>query len=54
MWRPAHDDRVLMMAGQTTGYAVEPRGEYVFGIVAQQPMRSPGGVGRDGWSVPVN
>jgi AraC-like DNA-binding protein len=40
MWRPAHDDRVLMMAGQTTGYAVEPRGEYVFGVVAQQPMRS--------------
>ncbi len=40
MWRPADEDRVLLMAGQTTAYAVEPRGEYVFGIVAGQPMRS--------------
>jgi hypothetical protein len=28
------------MAGQTTHYAFEPRGEYVFGIVAGKPMRS--------------
>src|SRR3954465_10149994 len=40
MWRPAHEDRVLMMAGRTTRYAIEPRGEYVFGVVAGQPMRS--------------
>ena len=40
MWRPADEDRVLLMAGQTTQYAIEPRGEYVFGIVAGQPMRS--------------
>src|SRR6478672_11371010 len=40
MWRPAGEDRVLLMAGRTTRYAIEPRGEYVFGVVAEQPMRS--------------
>jgi AraC-like ligand binding domain len=40
MWRPADERRVLLMAGQTTRYAMEPRGEYVFGVVARQPMRS--------------
>jgi hypothetical protein len=40
MWRPGDEDRVLLMAGRTTGYTMEPRGEYVFGIVAGQPMRS--------------
>jgi AraC-like DNA-binding protein len=40
MWRPPDDDRVLLMAGQTTSYAVEPRGEYVFGVVTGQAMRS--------------
>jgi AraC-like DNA-binding protein len=40
MWRPADEDRVLLMAGKTTHYAIEPRGEYVFGIVAGQAMRS--------------
>src|SRR6266487_2686572 len=40
MWRPADEDRVLLMAGQTTRYAIEPRGEYVFGVVTEQPMRS--------------
>ncbi len=40
MWRPAEEGRVLLMAGTTTHYAVEPRGEYVFGIVSGQPMRS--------------
>ncbi len=40
MWRSAGEDRVLLMAGQTTAYTVEPRGEYVFGIVAGRPMRS--------------
>jgi AraC-like DNA-binding protein len=40
MWRPADEDRVLLMEGQTTGYAIEPRGDYVFGIVAGQAMRS--------------
>jgi AraC-like DNA-binding protein len=40
MWRPVDKDRVLLMAGWTTHYAMEPRGEYVFGIVARQPMRS--------------
>jgi AraC-like DNA-binding protein len=28
------------MSGQTTRYAIEPRGEYVFGVVSGQPMRS--------------
>jgi AraC-like DNA-binding protein len=28
------------MAGRTTRYAIEPRGEYVFGVVDEQPMRS--------------
>lgn len=40
MWRPASDQRVLLMEGRTTRYAIEPRGEYVFGIVAGRPMRS--------------
>jgi AraC-like DNA-binding protein len=40
MWRAAEEDRVLFMAGQTTHYTMEPRGEYVFGIVADQPMSS--------------
>jgi AraC-like DNA-binding protein len=40
MWRPADEDRVLLMTGATTHYAVEPRGEYVFGVIAGHPMRS--------------
>jgi len=40
MWRPADEDRVLLMAGQTAHYAIEPRGDYVFGVVTGQPMRS--------------
>jgi AraC-like DNA-binding protein len=40
MWRPAGERRVLLMAGQTTEYALEPRGEYVFGVVSARPTRS--------------
>ena len=40
MWRPADEDRVLLMAGRTTRYAIDPRGEYVFGVLAERPMRS--------------
>ncbi|MBV9803424.1 MAG: helix-turn-helix transcriptional regulator [Solirubrobacterales bacterium] len=40
MWRPVDQERILLMAGETTRYAIEPRGEYVFGIVANQPMRA--------------
>jgi AraC-like DNA-binding protein len=40
MWRHPDEDSVLLMAGQTTSYAVEPRGEYVFGVVTRQAMRS--------------
>ncbi len=40
MWRPVDQDRILLMAGQTERYAVEPRGEYVFGVVTGQAMRS--------------
>jgi AraC-like DNA-binding protein len=38
MWRPA--EHVLLLAGRTTGYAISPRGEYVFGVVAGQPMHA--------------
>jgi AraC-like DNA-binding protein len=40
VWRAAETGPVLLMAGQTIHYAIEPRGEYVFGIVAGKPMRS--------------
>ncbi len=40
IWRPADEDRVLLMAGHTTDYAIEPRGQYVFGVVTGEPMRS--------------
>jgi AraC-like DNA-binding protein len=40
LWRPPGEDRVLVMRGQTTRYAIEPRGEYVFGVVGGQPMRA--------------
>jgi AraC-like DNA-binding protein len=40
IWRPSPEDRVLLMAGRTTGYTVEPRGEFVFGVVQDAPMRS--------------
>jgi AraC-like DNA-binding protein len=40
MWRAAEDERVLWMGGTTAHYAIEPRGEYVFGVVDGQPMRS--------------
>src|SRR5690349_6523191 len=40
MWRAPEHHRVLLMAGRTTRYAIEPRGEYVFGVVDEQPMRS--------------
>ncbi|WP_406048901.1 helix-turn-helix domain-containing protein [Kribbella sp. NBC_00889] len=40
MWRAPGEGRVLLMAGRTTRYAVDPRGEYVFGVVGGEPMRS--------------
>src|SRR4051794_4752425 len=40
MSRPANAPRVLLMAGDTTRYGIEPRAEYVFGVVTRQPMRS--------------
>jgi AraC-like DNA-binding protein len=40
MWRPANEPRVLLMAGTTTRYGIDPRAEYVFGVVAGQAMRS--------------
>src|SRR5215208_4204725 len=40
VWRPAHESRVLLLAGRTQRYAIEPRGEYVFGLVTGQLMRS--------------
>jgi AraC-like DNA-binding protein len=38
--RPADEPRVLLMAGRTTRYAIDPRAEYVFGVVAGQSMRA--------------
>lgn len=38
MWRAPGADRVLLMAGRTAHYAVDPRDEYVFGIVLEAPM----------------
>jgi AraC-like DNA-binding protein len=40
MWRAPGEDRLLLMAGRTSRYAMEPRGEYVFGVVDERPMRS--------------
>jgi AraC-like DNA-binding protein len=40
MWRARDAAHVLLMAGRTTRYAIEPRGEYIFGIVAAAPMLS--------------
>jgi AraC-like DNA-binding protein len=40
MWRPADEERVLLMSGRTTRYAMDPRGEYVFGVITHRPMRS--------------
>ena len=40
MWRPADEGRIVLLAGQTASYAVEPRGEYFVGVNAGQPMRS--------------
>ena len=37
MWR---EDGVLLMRGRTRGYAVEPRGEYVVGVIERGPMRA--------------
>jgi AraC-like DNA-binding protein len=40
MWRPPDQDRLLLMSGRTTRYAVDPRGEYVFGVVTGAPMQA--------------
>lgn len=40
IWRAGELDRVLLMSGRTTHYGVEPRGEYVFGVVGDGRMRS--------------
>jgi AraC-like DNA-binding protein len=40
MWRPPGPGGVLLMKGQTTTYGIEPRGEYVFGVVEEGAMRS--------------
>lgn len=40
IWRPVDDSRVLAMAGRTVGYAVDPRDEYVLGVIADQVMHA--------------
>src|ERR1700748_3287329 len=37
MWR---EDGVLMMRGRARGYVVEPRGEYVVGVIERGAMRA--------------
>lgn len=39
MWRPAGHERLLLMAGRTDTYAVEPSGEHVIGVIARGAMR---------------
>jgi AraC-like DNA-binding protein len=46
MWRADPADRVLLMAGRTDHYAIEPRGEYVFGVVIRNPMLAVRGLQR--------
>ena len=38
--RVSRHGRALLLAGATTRYALEPRGDYVFGIVCDRPMRA--------------
>jgi AraC-like DNA-binding protein len=40
MWRPGDDAGVLLMAGRTDRYAIDPRGEYVFGVIERGGMRA--------------
>jgi AraC-like DNA-binding protein len=40
LWRPPDQERLLLMSGRTVRYAVDPRGEYVIGVVAGAPMRA--------------
>ena len=47
VWRATPEDGVLFMHGRTTRYSVEPRGEYVFGVVAGQPMDARRGTFRE-------
>jgi hypothetical protein len=42
------------MAGHTMQYAIEPRGEYVFGVVAGEPMRARRARASDTSSGPVS
>jgi len=38
IWHPNGEDRFLVLDGRTTGYAIVPRNQYVFGLVSEQPM----------------
>lgn len=40
VWRAQDAERILLMAGRTSRYGIDPRGEYVFGVVGEQPMRA--------------
>jgi AraC-like DNA-binding protein len=39
MWRPEGYERLLLMHGRTSAYAVDPSGEYVVGVIARGAMR---------------
>ncbi|HEX2648129.1 MAG TPA: AraC family transcriptional regulator [Candidatus Dormibacteraeota bacterium] len=49
IWRPGDEARLLLMKGHTTRYTLQPRGECVFGIVTESPMRARRG--REEWLV---
>lgn len=38
MWRPLGQDGVLLLHGRTRSYRVDPRGEYIFGLVTDSVM----------------
>jgi AraC-like DNA-binding protein len=46
IWRPGDDAGVLLMAGRTDRYAIDPRGEYVFGVIERGGMRARRGRGQ--------
>lgn len=40
VWRPRQEEGILLMAGETTGYSIEPRGDYIFGVIAGEAMKA--------------
>jgi AraC-like DNA-binding protein len=40
VWRPPREEGILLMTGETTSYSIEPRGDYIFGVVTGEAMRA--------------